>query len=100
MARTSKAAALSTRAAHRDPSAAAIYPAVFLIFIARKEKSSHIYYFFFEDVSALRGTRVWGPSRSDASGGGGGEMCTLSPPVFSFQNNAVLQWEITRNQPL
>lgn len=83
MVHTSKAAALSTHAAHRDPCAAAIYPAVFLIFIA--QNPPHLL-FFFDDVSALRGTRVW-PSRSDTSGG---NVRALAP-VFPFQNNAILQ---------
>lgn len=93
MVHTSKACSPpSTHAAHRDPCAGAICPAVFLIFIAQKKILSHL--LFFLDVSTLR---ECGPRARTHRGEGGGVHALA--PVFSFQNNTILQWKLRAINP-
>lgn len=95
MVHTSKAAALSTHAAHRDPCAAAIYPAVFLIFYCAKSSTFIIF------------LRCFHPER-DASvalalghvGGVGGGGCTLSPPCFRFKTTLFYSGNYAQSTPL
>lgn len=86
MVHTSKAAAVGTHAAHRDPCTAAIYPAAFLIFIA--QNPPHLL-FFLDDVYTLRGTQVW-PLYSD----------TLSPPCLRFKTTQFYSENYAQSTPL
>lgn len=82
----------SARMLHTVTRARQPFILLYFSFLLRKILSHLL--FFLDDVSTLRGTRVW-PSRSDTSGG---NVHALAP-VFSFQNNATLQWKLRAINP-
>lgn len=87
-------AAPPARTLHTVTRAREPFVLLYFSFLLRKKKIlSHL--LFFLDVSTLR---ECGPRARTHRGEGGGDVHALAP-VFSFQNNTILQWKLRAINP-